>query len=207
MQSLSTPTMTMSTILSITPDECWKTPPPMRGAGLHSGRIWQAFFLNAAEQRLSPGSGSDSAISTAREEVSGRHAHHRCNFKGYPCGINFSRAVGIATSAMGSPRRRAAGGQWPSGIQRHTLSSRLMDEPVAFLIGDQDLNSGHGANLSLTKVRVWILHILFGTINPLKERSTADRIAGNDRRAVSWKGATASLRGSASAWKLTSQTI
>ena len=49
----------------------------------------------------SQGSGSSSAISTARLDASGRRAHHRCRVEGCPCRIDFSRAACRETSAMG----------------------------------------------------------------------------------------------------------
>ncbi len=64
-------------------------------------RILRAFFLNASGQCSSHGSGSSSAINTARDEASGRRAHHRCRVEGCPCRIDFSRAACFETSAMG----------------------------------------------------------------------------------------------------------
>ena len=38
---------------------------------------------------------------TARDDASGRRAHHRCSVEGCPCRIDFSRAACRDTSAMG----------------------------------------------------------------------------------------------------------
>ena len=61
----------------------------------------RAFFLNASGQCSSQGSGNNNAINTARDEASGRRAHHRWSVEGCPCRIDFSRAACFETSAMG----------------------------------------------------------------------------------------------------------
>ena len=61
----------------------------------------RACFLNASGQCSSHGSGSNNAINTARDEASGRRAHHRCSVEGCPCRIDFSRTACFETSAMG----------------------------------------------------------------------------------------------------------
>ena len=72
-----------------------------RGRLSMPSRMRRASSLNVAGQCASHGSGSKSAISTAREDANGRRAHHGCSVEGCPCRIDFSRAACCDTSAMG----------------------------------------------------------------------------------------------------------
>ncbi len=66
-----------------------------------ASRVARAPSLNNTGQCGSHGSGSNSAMSTARDDASGRRAHHKCRVDGCPCRIDFSRAACRDTSAIG----------------------------------------------------------------------------------------------------------
>ena len=97
-------------------------------------RMRRASSLNVAGQCASHGSGSKSAISTAREDANGRRAHHGCSVEGCPCRIDFSRAACCDTSAIG----------------KSTSAKRLQDLGIMLL----DLaTTGHGDGLAGSSYR------------------------------------------------------